>query len=368
MTRKRRMFDIEMPEEEAAVVEANAPASSQRRGPMASAIAENAEALQARKSAAEAIREENDALAHEYVALREAGHVVQAVPLEDVHCHMLVRDRLPGDDMELAELVTSIRDLGLSNPIRVLLRPDGQGVELVQGYRRLRAYGQLLEETGQEEWACIPALVLPGAADIAGLYRRMVDENVIRKDLSFAEMAYAAQNYAADPATEANDLSAAVAALFQSAPYSKRSYIRSFAHLLDTIGSALNFPAEIPRALGVDLSRRLKDHPELVETIRTEVAAKGENRSIRDELDVLRRHTKADEYDVQLEPAVAKPANKAGQGGTKAKTTFHIRSAHGQIKCTAGQGRLEIKVDRDFTSIDRARLEQAIATLVDGLG
>ena len=231
MTRKRRVFDIDLPDD---TVEPTPTPT--RRGPMASAIAENAEALQARKSAAEAIREENDALAHEYVALREAGHVVQAVPLEDVHCHMLVRDRLPGDDMELEELVTSIRDLGLSNPIRVLPRPDGRGVELVQGYRRLRAYGQLLEETGQEEWACIPALVLPGAADIAGLYRRMVDENVIRKDLSFAEMAYAAQNYAADPATEANDLSAAIAALFQSAPYSKRSYIRSFAHLLDMVG------------------------------------------------------------------------------------------------------------------------------------
>ena len=31
-------------------------------------------------------------------------------------------------------------------------------------------------------------------------------------------------------------------------------------------------------------------------------------------------------------------------------------------------GRLEIKVDRDFSSIDRARLEQAIASLIDGLG
>ena len=52
------------------------------------------------------------------------------------------------------------------------------------------------------QWATIPALVLPDEEDIAGLYRRMVDENVIRKDLSFAEMAHAAQNYAADPATE----------------------------------------------------------------------------------------------------------------------------------------------------------------------
>jgi ParB family chromosome partitioning protein len=368
MTRKRRMFDIELPEDEAPALDAVAP-STQRRGPMASAISENAEALQARKSAAEAIREENDALAHEYVALRDSGHVVQTVPLDDVHCHMLVRDRLPGDDIELAELVTSIRELGLSNPIRVLPRPDGQGYELVQGYRRLCAYRALLEETGHADWECVPALILQGAADVAGLYRRMVDENIIRKDLSFAEMAFAAQNYAADPATEAKDLGEAVAALFQSAPYSKRSYIRSFAHLLDTIGDTLRFATEIPRALGVELSRVLKDRPELAEDIRREVTALGDNRNIRDELDVLRRYTKADEFDIVASGAtVAKPAGRAGQGGAKAKTTFHIRSAFGQIKCTAGQGRLEIKVDRDFSSIDRARLEQAIASLVDGLG
>jgi ParB family chromosome partitioning protein len=33
------------------------------------------------------------------------------------------------------------------------------------------------------------------------------------------------------------------------------------------------------------------------------------------------------------------------------------------VKCTAAQGRLEIKVDRDFSAIERA-----IADLVDGLG
>ena len=52
---------------------------------MASAISENAEALQIRKTAAEAIREENDALAHELVALRASGAVVQSIPLEQIH-------------------------------------------------------------------------------------------------------------------------------------------------------------------------------------------------------------------------------------------------------------------------------------------
>jgi ParB family chromosome partitioning protein len=359
MTRKKRMFDIEMPEDAAETATPPAPGAP-RRGPMASAIAENAEALKARKSAAEAIREENDALAHEFVALRAAGHVVKPVPLSSVLSRMLVRDRIEGEDAELEELVTSIRDLGLSNPIRVLERPDGTGYELVQGYRRLSAYKQL-NASGQGDWSDIPALIMPGEPDIAGLYRRMVDENVIRKDLSFAEMAHAARNYAADPATGASDLSDAVAALFQSAPYSKRSYIRSFAYLLDEVGDALSFPTAIPRALGVALARDIKDDPSLSKRIRAELAART-GRDAEQELDVLRRHLAGG----ASVPSPSAPRAKGGQG-PRTKTTFHIQSAAGQVKCTAGPGRLEIKVDRDFSSIDRARLEKAIASLVDGL-
>ena len=50
MSRKRRVFDIDLPDE---ITEDQAETNDvdTRRGPMASAIAENAEALQARKSA-----------------------------------------------------------------------------------------------------------------------------------------------------------------------------------------------------------------------------------------------------------------------------------------------------------------------------
>ena len=369
MSRKRRVFDIDLPDEPTAPATPPAAAPSPleeapRRGPMASAIAENAEALQARKSALDSIREENDALAHEFVSLRDAGHVVQLIPLDEVHTFMLVRDRIPGEDMELADLVTSIRELGLSNPIRVMPRPDGTGYELVQGYRRLSAYRQLAEAGEGDDWSAIPALVLPGSTDVSGLYRRMVDENVIRKDLSFAEMAYAAQNYAADPQTEANDLGEAVAALFQSAPYSKRSYIRSFALLLDRLGKVLDYPTEIPRALGVALAREIKERPEVVGMI-ADALKDWDNRSIADELDVLRRFTHQDDPEVEA-PAPVRRAAASGAAG-RTKTTFHIKSASGQVKCTAGPGRLEIKVDRDFSTIDRARLERAIASLIDGL-
>lgn len=366
MSRKRRVFDIDLPEE----IEAPKPKApeekSTRKGPMASAISENAEALQARKSAMEIIREENDSLAHEYVALREAGQVVQNVPLEHVHTALLVRDRmLKVEDLELGELMTSIRELGLSNPIRVVARPDGDGYELVQGYRRLNAYRQLKAQDGQGGWDEIPALVLAEAPDISGLYRRMVDENVVRKDLSFAEMAHVAQVYLADPSTEATDLSEAVAALFQSAPYSKRSYIRSFAALLDRIGDTLIYPTEVPRALGSALARVLKDRPEVAELIRKDLSD-WDGRSITDELDVLRKFAQTDAFDTSDAPPAKSVARRAG--GAKTKTTFHIKSSAGQVKCTASQGRLEIKVDRDFSSIERTRLEHAIASLIDGLG
>ena len=74
----------------------------------------------------------------------------------------------------------------------------------------------------------------------------------------------------------------------------------------------------------------------------------------------------ADEDQAPADAAAAPKRSGTGQGG-KTKTTFHITSRAGQVKCTAGPGRLEIKVDRDFSSIDRSRLERAIASLIDGL-
>jgi len=368
MTRKRRMFDIDIPDDEVAVAEPEMK-SMGRRGPMASAISENAEALRERKNLAEAIRDENDALAFEFVEKRAAGHVVIAVPLDEVHTYMLARERMPGEDDELDALVTSIRDIGLSNPIRVVPRPDGTGFELIQGYRRLQAFRLLNAADGAGEWDTVPALIMSGEPDIAGLYRRMVDENVIRRDLSFAEMARAAQNYAADPATQVNDVTGAVAALFESAPYSKRNYIRNFAFLMERIGNLLKYPNEVPRALGVALARVVRDRPEVVDKIRTDLAGR-DNRSARDELEVLRHYAGTDDQGENAGEVLApsrRPASGAGQG-VRTKTTFHITSTAGQVKCTASHGRLEIKVDRDFSAIERARLEHAIASLIDGLG
>lgn len=300
-------------------------------------------------------------------AAERLGEAVRELPLDAIHTFLLVRDRMPGEDEELDSLVTSIREIGLSNPIRVMPRQTEPGYELVQGFRRLSAYRRIGAETGEARWRAIPALVVPAGTDIPGLYRWMVDENTVRKDLSFAEMAHAARTYAADPATGAADVGAAVSALFQSAPYSKRSCIRAFAALLDEIGPALAYPAEIPRELGVRLAREIRDRPEIADRIHLEFED-WEGRSIADELRVLREAVESAEGEPGPGAALPGPAARGRRRVSPgARVTFDIRSRAGSVTCTAGPGRLEIRAERDFSTVERLRLERAIAALVDGL-
>lgn len=193
---KRRIFDIDFPGAEDAPAEQS---GSNRRGPMATAIGENAAALSDRAVAEAAIRDENDRLAHEFVRLKQEGLIVDLVPLDDIKTDKLVRDRSERRDPELDELKSSIRDVGLSNPIRV--EADGDAFQLVQGFRRLNAYRELLAETRDARFARIPAGLLATGEALEALYRKMVDENLVRRDISFAEMADLARKYAANPET-----------------------------------------------------------------------------------------------------------------------------------------------------------------------
>lgn len=256
MSRKRRIFDINMPSaDDIPVGKVPDRVLEKRRGPMAAAISENADALRDREVAERAIRAENDRLAHDLVKLRAEGLVIERLRLDDVVSEKITRDRAVGPDPELEELKESIRDIGLSNPIRVEKREDGR-FELVQGMRRLSAWRALFEETGDDRYATIPAGVAdPVSTDDS--YRRMVDENLIRKDISFGEMGALARAFAADPANECPDVDKAVAVLFKSASYTKRSYIRAFASLLMMLDKVLMHPNDIPRNVGVELKRRL---------------------------------------------------------------------------------------------------------------
>lgn len=375
--RKRRVFDLDMPEEpeaSAPVAASTFPAGKvsaeedetpgtarRRRGPMATAVQENADALRARAEAEAAIREENDALAGELVRLKGLGLIIDLIPINAIDTKKLSRDRIPGEDPELAELKTSIREIGLSNPIRV--EPAGQGrYELVQGMRRLTAYRELLTETGDDRYARVPAGLMTDVEGLDQLYRRMVDENMVRKDISFMEMATMARDYARDPRTECVDADKAVAILFQSAGYQKRSYIRAFVSLVELLGDTLRFPRELPRGLGLDVRRRLEAEPEAVAAIRQDLRSL-KDPSAEDELAVLRRWT------AEKEVPETFPAGKVSPAGTrpgrKPKVTFDVARSDGPAKCTAANGRLEIRVPLDFSTMDRRRLEAAVRRMLD---
>ena len=370
--RKRRIFDLDMPEEPAAAPPAPSPAETfpagkvaeekgrQRRGPMATAVKENAEALRARAEAEAAIRAENDALAAELVRLRRLGLVVELIPVDAIGTGKLARDRMPGADAELAELKTSIREIGLSNPVRV--EPAGEGrYELVQGLRRLTAYRELRAETGEERYATIPAGLMTDAGGIDELYRRMVDENLVRKDVSFAEMAMLARDYAADPETGCDDPDKAVAILFKSAGYQKRSYIRAFVEIVARLGAALRFPREIPRNLGLDLRKRLDAEPGGYAALAEALAGLGE-RTAEEELALLRRWAGAGEAETFPAGKVAAPRARPPR---KARVTFEVPRAQGPAKCTAANGRLEIRLPVDFSTMDRRKIEDAVRALLD---
>ncbi|MCA0928058.1 ParB/RepB/Spo0J family partition protein [Ruegeria profundi] len=359
MSRKRRMFDIDMPVmDDIPVGKVPDKVLEKRRGPMAAAISENADALRNQQSTEDTIRAENDRLAHELVRLRSEGLVTEHVALSDVVTEKLTRDRKPGPDPELDELKDSIRDIGLSNPIRLERRSDGR-FDLIQGMRRLSAYRALYEETGEERYAKIPAGI-SAATDVSNSYRRMVDENLIRKDISFAEMGALARAYAEDPSHDCDSVDKAVAILFKSASYTKRSYIRAFASLLMMLDKVLMHPNDIPRNLGVELKRKIDADPGLVRHISTAVMSEPDRDAAR-EVALLRRFVEPDAVTSK------KPTATSGGKTRRAKTTFQVSGRAGVAKCAASSGRIEVRYDLDFTRVDRAKLEQAIATMLEDL-
>ena len=371
MSKKRSVFDInfELDAEEEAVefpagnstateIEAykveghplqNREPASPRRGPMASAIAETAEATHERANAEAAIRAENDALAHEHVRLKKLGLITDLIQTSEVMTSKLTRDRSANVDPEIGELKDSIMAVGLSNPIRV--EKTDNGFELIQGFRRLSAFRQLAEETGDPRYTRIPAAMVPRGEPLVGLYRKMVDENLIRKELSFGEMAQLALSYARD---ERIDVAEAVSTLYASAIKQKRTYIRQFARVLEALDGTVHYPEAIPRALGLDLYKLIDGQPGRA----GEIAAK---------LIAVPDRDKDAEMGVLRDALTGRKKSEVRDAKSVSKTSLRMGRPEGQARVTATDGKLELRLERDFSAIPRARLQQSIEAFLAAL-
>lgn len=323
-------------------------AGSSRRqrdpGPMGVAVREVAASAQEASDALVEQRRQNAQDAREFRAAREEGRVILSLPLDSIGVSALPRDRLDleavaaSDAME--ELKASIRERGQREPVEVFVGDDGQW-QLKAGWRRVTALRQLQDETGDPRFRTVLARVSSGGGDRADLYLDMVEENVIREDLSFAEMAQIALELARDPLAGIASADDAVNRLYRALHKVKRSYIRAFVVLMHELDGSLPFPRALARDLGVEVSRRISSaSPEERRALRLAVAGCEDEAAQTRVLNAFAR---------PLAPLVDRPA----QGR---KLEFRV----GDSKITARTGEIRIKAPLDFVSLDRAQLERAI--------
>lgn len=197
-------------------------------------------------------------------AARAEGRLIQKLRSTQIDAAHLMRDRVVIEGEDMTALMTSIRVRGQQTPIEVIETTPGQ-YGLISGWRRLAALARLYEETGEAAFAYVHALVRkPGSAQQA--YIAMVEENEIRVGLSYYERAQIVSRTVQTgvyPNTKK-----ALQTLFASASRAKRSKIKSFLPIVETLGSALHHPAAIGERLGLELAQRLSQETFAVEARR----------------------------------------------------------------------------------------------------
>lgn len=322
------------------------PRRERSPGPMGVAVRDVAENLSETTEAKVAQRRQNAEDAKMFREARDEGRVLVRLALSEIAMDDLPRDRLELESVaasdEMEELKASIRERGQKEPVEVYAGADGR-YQLKKGWRRFTALTQLNSETGDEAFATIIARVDAGQGDRISRYIDMVEENVVREDLTFAEMAQVAITAAEDDEIDEADPSELVNRLYGALHKTKRSYIRSFVFLLSTLGDALLWPKAVGRNLGVDVSRAI--------TGEAQVAA------LREQL----RECASPEAQTQVLTAfVAIEKTPRGAAPTaqprKQKFEFFV----GKTKVTARQGECRLVSDQDFATLPKARLEEAV--------
>lgn len=225
-----------------------APAARARPAPPIADVAAEA-------SAAAALEEVTQTLTR----AREEGRMVLSLPLEAVQLDYLVRDRIAVDDGEMTTLMDSLRARGQQTPVEVAAL-GGDRYGLISGWRRCHALRRLQDETGDERYGTVLAL-LRRPDESSAAYLAMVEENEIRVGLSYYERARIAAKSVEQGVFETEKQ--ALLQLFHAASRPKRSKIRSFLSIVHALDGALRFPEAIGERMGLVLARRLEEDPGL---------------------------------------------------------------------------------------------------------
>ncbi|WP_223423905.1 ParB/RepB/Spo0J family partition protein [Tateyamaria pelophila] len=332
----------------------SSPARRERApGPMGAAVRDAAESLQETTEAKVEQRRRNAEDAKRFRAAQDDGLLLMELPVGNVATDDLPRDRIAleavANSDEMEELKASIRDRGQKEPIEVYVGADGR-YQLKKGWRRLTALTQLLTETGKPEFETVIVRVEAGQDDRVLRYVDMVEENVVREDLTFAEMAQVAITAAQDPGVEETDPAELVLRLYGALHKTKRSYIRSFVFLLTSLGNDLKWPKAVARNLGVDVARAITSQ-EQAEDLRERLKAAA---TVEAQTDVLKS------FLVNKSQVKAKTSTSPAP---KQKFEFFV----GQTKVTARDGELRIVSGQDFTLTPKSVLEDAIRAFEDAL-
>ncbi|WP_161555724.1 ParB/RepB/Spo0J family partition protein [Mangrovicoccus ximenensis] len=235
---------------------ASAPAAAPEAKGLSFAAAPPIAKVSGQSAEAAALRE----LAEGIETARAEGRMIVELPLAEIAGGYLLRDRVHLDREELDALKASIRSHGQRSPAEVtpLAAEDASGARygLISGWRRLRALGELHEETGENRFARLRALIRP-AGEAGQSYVAMIEGNEIRVGLSYYERARVVAETAGRGVFP--DQATALRSLFATASRAKRSKIGSFVALYEELGDVLRFPVDIPERLGLALVAKLRD-------------------------------------------------------------------------------------------------------------
>lgn len=284
---------------------------------------------------------------------------IAAIPLDQIAEHVLPRRTALDSEVEMRELMASLQCSGLSNPIVVQKNKDGDGYRLVQGARRLSAYRRLFVQSGDDHWSQIPAFVVLTKTRTTDLYRQVVDENLARRAFSYGEMALLAQNCLDDPAAGQTSMDQVINTIFSSASQAKRSHIASFVSLLEHLDGLVSFPEAIPRDLGLALHRQITTNPSILSDIAHDLFD-WDNRSIADELDVLRAYAFSKTETKMID---ADPHDRRQQAAGPAWSG--LDTPLGKAAFFATKGRLELCLDFDFAHCPPEQMQAALLKFLE---